>query len=247
VPSGVGFTLTQSIWRSTDGVNWSHVDAFNNGELTAASLMNLSGDGFVVVADTGGASSAWTSSDGLAWRKASSLPVEPGSIAVGAAGLYVDSGGSAPEVWRSTDGKSWARVTVPAGLGAVGSYAIPGGGFVGESIAGATFEIVRSADGLAWQPDQGNLPGTPYGSMVLSGDRILASVGPSQLPTTVSTATFSVFQSTDWGLTWQPLLDPSGQAAHGVVGQIGDLATISSIDGAAVSPTPTLAWVITRP
>jgi hypothetical protein len=244
VPSGVGFTLTQSIWRSTDGVNWSRVDAFNNGELTAASLMNLSGGGFVVVADTGGASSAWTSSDGLAWTKASSLPVEPGSITVGAAGLYVDSGGSAPDVWRSEDGKTWAHVTVPAGHGAVWSAAIPGGGFVGQCAAGMTLEIVRSADGLTWQPDQGNLPGTPYGGIVVSGDRMLASVGPSQLPTTVSTAAFAVFQSTDWGLTWQPLLDPSGQATHGIVGQVGDLVMISSIDGTAASPT--LAWVMTR-
>jgi hypothetical protein len=243
VPSGVGFTLTQSIWRSTDGVNWSRVDAFNNGELTAGSLINLSGGGFVVVADAGGASSAWTSSDGLAWTKASSLPIEPGSISVGAAGLYADSGGSTPDVWRSTDGKTWAHVTVPAGHGAVRSFAIPGGGFVGECAADMTLEIVRSGDGLTWQPDQGNLPGTPYG-MVVSGDRMLASVGPSQLPTTVSTATFAVSQSTDWGLTWQPLLDPSGQATHGIVGQIGDLVTISSIDGAAMSPT--LAWVIAR-
>ena len=225
--------------------NWSPVDAFSNGELTAVTLMNVSG-GFVVVADAVGAGSAWTSSDGLAWTKASSLPVEPGSITVGAAGLYVDSGGSAPDVWRSEDGKTWAHVTAPAGHGAVWSAAIPGGGFVGESIAGATSAIVRSADGLIWQPDQGNLPGTPYGGMAVSGDRMLVSVGPSQLPTTVSTATFAVFQSTDWGLTWQPLLDPSGQAAHGIVGQIGDLVTISSIDGAAVSPTPTLAWVIAR-
>jgi hypothetical protein len=173
---------------------------------------------------------AFTSTDGLTWTRASQLPVQPGVSAPGAAGLYIGSMAGPGETWRTTDGKTWARAQLPAGVTLGDSFALSGGAFIGNGMSTSPdgYPILRSADGLTWTVDQGNLVGLPLG-LVAVGDRLIADVSPSALTasaypdaSTFASKAFQVWQSVDGGRTWQPLLDASGMQMSGRVESLGD-------------------------
>ena len=223
---------TPPIWRSTDGVHWSQVDSPAFSGLTVSSVAGLA-TGFVALTvsfspdETG---VAFTSTDGLTWTRASQLPVQPGVIASGAAGLYIGSMAGTGETWRTTDGKTWARAQLPAGVTLGDSFALAGGGFIGNGMSTSPdgYPILRSADGLTWTVDQGDLVGKPLG-LVAVGDRLIADVSPSALTasaypdaSTFASKAFQVWQSVDGGRNWQPLLDASGIQISGRVQSFGD-------------------------
>ena len=218
---------TAPIWRSTDGVHWSQVDSPAFSGLTISTLASLA-NGFVVLTVTSPDETGWAlaSTDGLNWTRASQLPVQPLMSSGGAAGLYVSAGAGSGETWRTLDGKSWARIQVPAAVGLGITFKLAGGGYVGTGAVG--FGMLRSADGVTWTVDQGNLVGKPLG-LVAVGDRLIADVSPSALTasaypdaSTFASKAFEVWQSVDGGRTWQPLLDQSGQQMSGMVESLGD-------------------------
>jgi hypothetical protein len=139
---------------------------------------------------------------------------------------------------------------LPAGIFAVHSYQIPGGGFVGVALSssGAGAAILHSVDGLTWTADQGDLPGVP---MVVDavGDRLIADVSAAQLNSSAypdasafAANAFAIWQSTDWGLTWHPVVDPTtGHQMQGLVRSLGDRLAVFSPDMATTSWT--IAWV----
>jgi hypothetical protein len=222
---------TTPIWRSTDGVHWSQVDSPAFSGLTVSSVAGLA-NGFVAltVSDPGESGLAFTSTDGLNWTRAGQLPVQPQRTASGEAGLYIGSTAGSGETWRTTDGENWERVQMPVGVTLGVAYALSSGGFVANGLSASTngYEILRSADGLTWTVDHGDLVGVPLGLVVI-GDRLVANVSPMQLnssaypdASTFTSKAFEVWQSIDGGRTWQPLLDASGQQMSGMVESLGN-------------------------
>lgn len=244
---------TTVMWRSTDGLHWGRVDSPAFSGLTLTYVAGVAG-GFVAVAASTPDETGWalTSSDGSTWTRASRLPVQPGSVGGGAAGVYVGSNATEGE-WRSLDGIDWTRLTTPAGLGVRDAYAIPGGGFVGLGAQqnGTGYQILTSEDGVTWRVDPGNLQGVPLG-LVDVGGRLFASLSNSPLnssfypdSSTFASNAFAIWQSADWGRTWQPLPDASGHQMSGMLGTLGDRLTISSPDLATTGWR--IAWVGTPP
>jgi hypothetical protein len=222
---------TTPIWRSTDGVHWSQVDSPAFSGLTVSSVAGLA-NGFVAltVSDPTESGLAFTSTDGLNWTRAGQLPVQPQRTASGEAGLYIGSTAGSGETWRTTDGENWERVQMPVGVTLGVAYALSSGGFVANGLSASTngYEILRSADGLTWTVDHGDLVGVPLGLVVI-GDRLVANVSPMQLnssaypdASTFASKAFEVWQSIDGGRTWQPLLDASGQQMSGMVESLGN-------------------------
>ena len=242
---------TSSIWRSSDGLHWSQVSSPAFSGSTFFSVYSLS-SGFVAlsVSTPDQTGQALMSTDGLTWSEASQFPVQPESSSAGAAGLFVGSSAPNGGTWRTLDGKTWTRVMLPAGIFAVHSYQIPGGGFVGVALSssGAGAAILHSVDGLTWTADQGDLPGVP---MVVDavGDRLIADVSAAQLNSSAypdasafAANAFAIWQSTDWGLTWHPVVDPTtGHQMQGLVRSLGDRLAVFSPDMATTSWT--FAWV----
>lgn len=244
------FTPGASIWRSPDGLHWSQVESTAFSGLSPMSVVDVQG-GFVVIAVGAADGSGWalTSTDGLSWILASRLPIQPNCTAAGPAGLYIGSTGADPQVWRSLDGRVWTLTQLPAGTCAVGSYAIPGGGFVGLGIpAGAPgLQVLVSDDGLIWRVDPGDLQGVPIG-LVSVGSRLFANVSSARLDSSAypdasafALNAFAIWQSSDWGRTWQPLLDNSGRQMSGQVRPMGDKLAISTPDTSAM--TWRITWV----
>jgi hypothetical protein len=249
-PTIVGSVPANVIWRSTDGLHWSQVNSPAFSGLTVFSVDRLP-SGFVALSastpdQTG---EALTSTDGLTWSEASQFPVQPESSSAGAAGLFVGSSASNGGTWRTLDGKTWARVMLPGGIFDVHSYQIPGGGFVGvtSSNSGSGEALLRSDDGLTWTADQGVLPGS-LATVAVVGDRLIADI--SALPwnstsypdaSAFAENAFTIWQSTDWGRTWQPVVDATGHQMQGLVRSLGDRLAVASPDMATTSWT--IAWV----
>ena len=156
--------------------------------------------------------------------------------AAGSMGVYVANGSSsAPVEWRSLDGKTWEQVHLPSGFTFVfggrtsdGSYL--GGGFMTPSAAPSGVQVVRSSDGLTWYVDQGNLEGSMT-DLAYVGGRLVTSVygspaGAGSGASGSAAGTESIWESSDLGHIWRPLLDPAGRPMLGAVGQIGDRLAI---------------------
>ena len=217
-----------TLWRSTDGVRWSVVTLAPELPQTEIHLAGVAPDGFLAVGTRNGTEEMLISADGLTWSKVGDMPYDV--AVVGGTGefwgartpsFYVTGprpGGTEIGTWMTTDGRNWQDVRMPAGYTQVlETVALPGGGFLGlgSSFDTATpYRIIRSTDGLAWQLD----PSGPAGSvdvLGLVGDRLVAvvSTSPDEGP-------YRVLQSLDWGKSWRPLLDLSGQPVSGTVAPI---------------------------
>jgi hypothetical protein len=231
--SGESTGPATTLWRSTDGVHWSAVTLAPELAQTEIHLAGVAPDGFLAVGTRNEPGSPPTeemliSADGLTWSKVGDMPYDV--AVVGGTGefwgartpsFYVTGprpGGTEIGTWMTTDGRNWQDVRMPTGYTQVlETAALPGGGFLG---LGSSFDtatpnrIIRSTDGLAWQLD----PSGPAGSvdvLGLVGDRLVAvvSTSPDEGP-------YRVLQSLDWGKSWRPLLDLSGQPVSGTVAPI---------------------------
>jgi hypothetical protein len=135
----------------------------------------------------------------------------------------------------SGDARRQAQDHLPSGFTFVvggrtsdGSYL--GGGFMTPSSAPSGVQIVRSSDGLTWYVDQGNLQGSVT-DLAYVGGRLVASVygsaaGAGSDASGSAAGTESIWESSDLGHTWRPLLDAAGRPMLGAVGQIGDRLAI---------------------
>jgi hypothetical protein len=218
-----------SLVRSSDGTHWvaAHSDVIDAviGDQIGVSYSSQNGrlaDRFVLIGGPGD-SRGWifTSTDGLTWTRTSQSPVSLGGDSMpGVAGLFMVS----PEdcsVWRTVDGVSWAKAdTGSAGLPQQ-AVAMPQGGYIASEVR--TGRILKSDDGATWRLDQGDLPGTPV-SMVVIGDRVIASATPGGAGSSWSDA--RVWESLDWGSTWQPVEGPDGAQMVGLVDSRGDALEI---------------------
>ena len=224
-----------TLWRSTDGVHWGEVDTSKSlGATMTISLMVVVPDGFLAAVSTNQAGSPpeqglFISSDGRAWAKASDLPFETGAAGSGyylgptmTAGLYAAGqrpDGTATGTWRTTNGRHWDVVTLPAGYSELGTVVtLPDGSLRGVASSFDTLAsnlMVSSTDGLSWQIDR-TAPTGSVDALVVVGDRMVAYVS-----STPYTNPHQVLQSDDWGTTWRPLLDLSGQPVSGTISYLG--------------------------
>ena len=235
----------RTLWRSTDGVNWSEVDTSKSlGATMGVSLMVVVPDGFLaaVSMNQGGSppeQGLFISRDGQAWAKASDLPFETGAAGSGyylgptlTAGLYAAGqgpGGTAIGTWRTTNGRAWDVVTLPAGYSELGTVlTLPDGSLRGVASSfdtSASNVMVSSTDGLSWQIDR-TAPAGSVDGLAVVGDRMVASISAVAF-----TDPHAVWQSDDWGKSWRPLLDLAGQPVPGSFGTLGGRLEIRVADG----------------
>jgi hypothetical protein len=238
---GEGQGPATTLWRSTDGVHWSAVTRAPELAQTEFHLASVATDGFLAVGtrNVGGplTEEMLISADGLTWSKVGDMPYDvavvggPGvSWTPRASSFYVTGprpGGTEVGTWMTADGRRWQDVSLPAGYTQVQPVALPSGGYlgVGSSYDGAMPNMmISSTDGLAWELD----PSAPAGSvdqLVLVGDRLVAVVNPTPYD-----GSNKVLQSLDWGRSWQPLLDLSGQPVSGTIRTLGGHLEIVGAD-----------------
>jgi hypothetical protein len=233
------------IIRSTDGVHWTSVvsPALADWRQVRYFQVGKLADRFALVwrmsdSDPG---TVFTSFDGLEWTVAGHVPGVFEESLPGAAGLYVRNASDPRQGWRTVDGASWNAVTFSDGM-PYSPTKLPDGGFVAQgSSSGA---IIRSADGLTWTPDQGDLVGYPNGFAVVGG-RLVVDV--TTAPRHDGTAYGPVWESFDWGKTWQPIVGPDGAQLAGQpiglgdalgIAQNGRLVSVGFLDGRTIASAP---------
>ena len=230
-----------SLWRSTDGHHWSKVDAaaFTGRKLSEVAVL---GQNFVTVATAADGKSAvlLTSTDGLAWSQAGDIPTVPNGWGMNDLGLLISgSGPTAPAGnWATRDGAHWTRMVLPDSVTDLGGSPIrlPDGSFIdiGYEAVGST--MVSSADGVSWQAMATGLGGIPT-DLRKVGDRVILTT----LPTANSEPPYTVWQSADFGKTWQPIPGPDGYPLRGLVGRFDGGITILVGDDARVEWIGSLA------
>jgi hypothetical protein len=221
---------TDSLWRSADGLHWGRLGGVALDGLSPTAVGRIPG-GFVLAAVASQDQPGWvlTSSDGITWTRASRMPVVATVTAAGSAvdGLWVSStGGRESGVWwQTSDGATWAQMIMPAGVAQLDAAFTLGGEHVGMIVGPSTSGIVRSADGVTWKVDRGDLA-EPAVTLCRMGDRLVAANRQDEGATSMSGS--YVWQSDDGGLTWQPLLDPFGNQLVGLIQSAGDKLSIYS-------------------
>jgi hypothetical protein len=125
-------------------------------------------------------------------------------------------------------------------------FRLPDGEYVALAVGGVApdgssvfrLSILRSADGVVWRVDQGDLPGDPTG-FVAAGDRLFASAQPAITTATATrppnvsstgspddSAGNPIWQSADAGRTWQTVKDGSGRIVRGDLALLGDAVMV---------------------
>jgi hypothetical protein len=233
--------------RSTDGTHWTTVASSALADWPQATFFQLGklADRFVFVLRMGDTDpgSVFTSTNGLDWSFAGHVPGVFEDALPGSAGLYVRSASDRHAGWRTVDGVSWTAMTyTDAGL-PYQPVATPEGGFV--AAGSDSMAIIRSNDGLTWTADQGDLVGYPDGFAFVDG-RLVVDVTTVPYPH-AGIAYGPMWESLDWGKTWQPLLGSEGTQlvgapyaladALGVIRQ-GKLVYMGFLDGRTIAPVP---------
>ena len=234
-------TTSTTVWASTDRMHWQPPDdrasATLASGLTVIGLTTLAGR-FVAVTEMNDylyrylpPVMAWTSTDGLNWAHATTLPVDAlsgplGSLPLVAArpdGLIVASSGLDARYATSSDGSHWVLSpgnVFPADFALVDlegtstGYVAIGGWMTGGSARAAT---LWSADGRTWPKKPVPLPTSTAGSArpaasdavtLMVGDHGMIAVGIGG-----STGAALWWRSLD-GRQWQPLqtFQPLGAA-----------------------------------
>ncbi|HEX7496392.1 MAG TPA: hypothetical protein VF349_07140, partial [Candidatus Limnocylindrales bacterium] len=199
----VGEIRALDAWRSADGKSWARVDLPDSSGYQARSLTAWSG-GFAALASQAKDPeyALWTSPDGLAWRKAGSVPAFGVASILALAGRLVVVGskadtslGMVPASWSSADGASWTESTAPvSGYGAMfDAAAVVQGGIVAigashvgttQGLSGASASLPPlvppsswiSNDGSSWRPTGDIQVFNPYlTSMTAFGDRVVVA------------------------------------------------------------------------
>ncbi len=224
-PDGVG---TVSLWSSSDGTTWTQAPFHNDSRGT------LVARGSIAVADTetgGGAANGTAllvTTDCVTWQRIS-LPgpavAQITDLAVNASGFVAVgwSGDQAsttakPLAWYSADGQHWSAAKAPStsGLGFDNVWAGQSGFLALSVMPGMTpgaEEVWWSADGRSWAPSttdpfgaiqQGEGVGSPAGSFVSDGSRLLAYGRSGTSPANDSAGQNDYYLSSD-GVHWTKL------------------------------------------
>jgi hypothetical protein len=155
--------------------------------------------------------------------------------------MYEIAQGSTSEEWTTTDGVAWSSMTLPSGFEFVGRVQpLPGGGSmaVGRKSNSSQAALLRSDDGVNWQAVPYGAAGTLY-SILMMGNVLVASGIPGS-PAESSPSDLRIWQSQDWGSTWQPLMGPDGNQLAGVAIPLGNGVAIMSTEAATQNR---LTWV----
>ncbi len=245
LPAGGG---NMTVWYSRDGVSWQRADQSQFGGLSITLVAGLNGRVFALAADPAGTGAAFVSTNGADWMRVSTLPVTPGWLSADGTRILI-GGMDAGQEWVSWDGLQWNRVAIPDSVTFLsGIQAVPGGFIaVGASASSPAMQLLRSTNGVDWHADQGDLNGSIIGLSVI-GDRLVASVldgiAPSDITSTWLPADLRLWQSSDGGRTWQPLLGPDGKQLAGIGVHIGDRLGVEVPDA---QNHRHLEWVGTAP
>lgn len=196
-------------WLTRDAVTWREATASASPDLSGGHLAAVSAfsGGFVAAGQLGGSAptagvasqppslpAAWTSADGLSWRRARvAAAVAPGGgvavLAAARGGLVAvgsddASGRGAAVAWVSADGTSWRRV---AAAGLPPSLSVAGDGEVAvawaQDPAGAD-RYWASDDGAAWRQlaadgDAEAMPGADGGDTAWPHADLVVPAGPA--------------------------------------------------------------------
>ena len=236
-PDGVG---TVTLWSSSDGTTWTQASFHNDSRGTLVAVGSVA----VADTETGGGAPNGTallvSTDCVTWQRIS-LPGpavaqitdlaanDTGFVAVGWSGDQA-SPTAKPLAWYSTDGQHWAASAITGARTDEGFFQVSAGasGYIALSTTpGLTPGGERfwsSTDGRAWTVStkdpfgaiqQGEGVGSPAGSFVGDGNRLLAYGRPGTSPANDSPGQNEYFISTD-GVNWTKLAI-SGPAATAVL------------------------------
>lgn len=204
---------TGRLWISPDGTNWSAVpdpdNVFVGSGFTIVESVTAGGPGYVVVGweNPGGSDTnamVWLSQDGLAWDRVED-PDLLGDPANGDSADMTDvvSGGPGlvaygSAVWISADGTEWDRIAdVEFDIMTINPASGRLLGFTPKS-PDRQQEVWISDDGTQWT-HVGTLPEAPGDISAIAWDRnILVVVVGDEEPD----AAWSVWMSTDAGITW---------------------------------------------
>lgn len=250
----VGFDGTDRamVWVSIDGLEWKAVPysivfakasmagvASSNGRLVAV------GRDLTSIDDERAA--AWTSRDGVVWRRIvgpdlegaqmiSVVPGGPGFVAVGTLLEGVD----ASAVWTSVDGESWSLVPQQTDLAGSFMWSVASGG-PGLVATGwhrnpePSLAFWTSVDGRTWtrSPDVSNGDGFQGRSVVDMGGKLVA-VGDL-----VTGGAAAIWSSAD-GISWRRVGDPTAfeDASLAAIARIPDGIIASGYQG-----TDAAAWI----
>jgi hypothetical protein len=220
-----------TLWRSTDGITWAQVASPQFAGLSLTGIGALA-DGFILVAASTPNETGWalTSADGATWTRSSRLPAMPGMSAPGA-NVFVIAQGPTPQEWTTTDGATWTEMTLPSGFSFVENVQpLPGGGFMAVGVERDSTQsmLLRSDDGVNWQVVPSGAAGTLL-AILRFGDLLIASAVPGSLAE-AGLSDLRIWQSQDWGLTWQPLIGPDGGQLSGWGTPLGNGLAIESPD-----------------
>lgn len=159
--------------------------------------------------------------------KVSTLPAVPNITSSDDNAIVIAASGSGEE-WETGDGLSWSRVVLPDSLSFIGpARLLPDKSFiaVGQLVSTPALQLLRWTNGPDWHADQGDLNGSMIALAVIR-DRLVASVLDGVAPSAVASSSLPsdlrLWQSSDWGRTWQPLLGPDGRQLAGIGVQVGD-------------------------
>jgi hypothetical protein len=249
-----------SVWYSADGVVWQEADQSQFGGLSVSYLAELNGRLFAIAAgaDPGSPGAALVSTNGSEWMKVSTLPAVPNITSSEDNVIEIAASGSGQE-WATGDGLSWSRVPLPDSLSFIDPVRLlpdKSSIAVGQLASTPALQLLRGTNVLDWHADQGDLKGSMIALTVI-GDRLVASVLDGVAPSAVASSSLPsdlrLWQSSDWGRTWQPLLGPDGQQLAGIGVQVGDRLGVEVPDAqsgrhlewlgqppATASPTPSV-------
>ena len=153
-----GFPATPAdagVRHSTDGVEWTQIDAPTEFATSTMGDVVAAGPGFVAVGQSSSAPQAWISTDGTEWAKAAtSAAMGTGQIlrAGGRDDLIVAVGRSAADaaVWTSdATGDAWSTATSP-GKGSLNAVVVTPSAMVVGGKDGSDAVVWMSVDGASW-------------------------------------------------------------------------------------------------
>ena len=253
------------LWYSTDGTTWARSTFHNDG--TGELVANSSG--VIADAETGGPAAAGGpmaldfSSDCTTWHKVT-LPgtgwfqgdlaaTSSGFVAVGYT-VTTDAATAKPVAWYSSDGQQWSAATITGAHTGDGFFQVSAGaaGFIALSTTpGLTPGVERfwsSTDGRSWtvstadpfgDVQDGEGSGSPAGTFMGDGTRLLAYGRPGTSPASDTPGQDEYFISTD-GVHWTKL----AISGTGATVMLGGPPVVPSLmrDGVVFSSDSTSAW-----
>ena len=235
--------VSNAIWRSSDGLNWSQVATSaaifpprTGHTLTAFNNQLWVIGGFDNAANLGGTNTAmndiWSSSDGITWTQHTPAggtvfsPREGHDATVFGGKLWVIGGtgasGDLNDVWSSIDGTTWVNSTANAAFSARSAHRVIIFNNAMWLIAGGTAtglsDVWTSTDGVSWtqaQPIGQSFPARTWHSVQVVNGRmyVIAGVGGTNYDTGVRYN--DVWSSAD-GVNWRQDAAAAPFAARGL-------------------------------